>query len=638
MKPANMSTGLIRRNFRRVVPIIVSLIMLFGHVNGRGEGNSMQLIPSTAVKLHGEIGRRIDLTARQNILAIEDEGVFQAKFLKPFLKVDGKRLHSKEIMGEYVGLGKHLDGVARLAAYTQDERLLKLANNYFEQLLACQDTDGFIGWCDGQERNERLWTIHEASYLIHALVTKAQYFHDERSLKAACKLAQWIFDHAAQSKFGVHQIGLSSALARLYAVTRDERHLNWLRDVEGLIRLKGTLSSNSNGADAKPNSHVYSDLELSCAQLELMRVFPDRSGYSNHWITSLNSLFVQGGMLLPGTCTGTGEWGEYWNFQQKGEKFSETCATCYLIRLMHLLLANQGDSFYGDVMERAIYNGLFAAQSPDGRKLRYHTPFTGPREYFGDDTYCCPGNFRRLVGELPEMTSYLSDDGIAVNLYENSVLHFKHQKVDVQLTQTTDYPSSGTVKIAVEPAKSVAFSLSLRIPRWCPEAFVTINDEQPRTVTWGRFHAINRTWKTGDVVELRMPMPWRWVKGRMLQEGRVALMRGPVAFCFNRVNVEGYKDPDEGYKLTDDDYRRNLVLDLAILSRTVKDGTIRPNGLSATVKAWSLRQPIFQNPDITLTLKEFIDPNGQALYFVAKDQAKGNVVDDELIGPNVRRW
>ncbi len=633
-----MSTGLIRKHFRRVVPLIVPLIVLFGPIDGRGEGNSMQPIPSTAVKLHGEIGRRIDLTARQNILAIEDEGVFQEKFLKPFLKVDGKRIHSKEVWGEYVGLGKHLDGVARLAAYTQDERLLKLATNHFEQLLANQDTDGFIGWCDGQERNEKPWTIHEACYLIHALITHDHYFHDEGSLKAARRLAQWIFDHAAQSKYGVHQIGLASATARLYAVTRDEQYLNWLRDVEGLVRPTGTSSPSSNGADAKPGAHVYTDLEASCAQLELMQVLPDRSGYTTHWITSLNSLFVQGGMLLPGTCTGTGEWGEYWNFQQKGEKFSETCATSYLIRLMHLMLANQGDSFYGDVMERAIYNGLFAVQSPDGRKLHYHTPLTGPREYFSVDTYCCPGNFRRLVGELPEMTYYRNNDGIAVNLYESSVVHFKHLKVDVQLTQTTDYPSSGTVKIAVEPAKPIAFSLSLRIPRWCPEAVVVINDEQPQTVAGGRFHAINRTWKTGDVVELRMPMPWRWVKGRMLQEGRVALMRGPVAFCFTRVNVEGYKDPDEGYKLTEDDYRRNLVLDLASLSGTVKDETIRPNGLRATVKAWSLRQPIFQDPDMTLILKEFIDPNGQTMYFVAKDQTKGDVVDDELIGPNVRCW
>ena len=40
-----------------------------------------------------------------------------------------------------------------------------------------------------------------------------------------------------------------------------------------------------------------------------------------------------------------------------------------------------GDTHSGDIMERAIFNALFAAQSPDGRKIRYYTPFDGPRTY-----------------------------------------------------------------------------------------------------------------------------------------------------------------------------------------------------------------------------------------------------------------
>lgn len=633
-----VSTTLIHGKIRRAALLIACLLMLFGQVNGRGEETTMQPIAATAVKLHGEIGRRIDLTVQRNVLALEDEGVFREKFLKPFLKVDGKRIHSKEVWGDYVGLGQHLEGVVRLAAYTRNERLLKLKDDYFQLLLASQDPDGFIGWCDGQERNERPWIIHEACYLVHALVTDAQCFNEKRSLTGARKLMDWILANAPLSKQGVHQIGLASASVRLYAVSPDERYVNWLRDVEGLIQPSKTSAPAGNGAAAKPGFHVYTDLELTCAQLELMPAFPDRTAYSTHWLTSLSSLFVQGGMLLPGTCTGTGEWGEYWNFQQKGEKFSETCATCYLIRLMHLMLANQGDSFYGDVMERAIYNGLFAAQSPDGRKLHYHVPFTGPREYFSVDTYCCPNNYRRLLGQLPEMIYYQNKEGIAVNLYESSIMNFKQRGAEVQLIQTTDYPSSGTVKIEVKPARPVDFRLSLRIPRWCPEAVVVVKGELPQTVKGGQFHAINRTWQPGDVVELRMPLPWRWVKGRMLQEGRVALMRGPVAFCFKPVNVEGYQDPKEGYKLSEEDYRRNLVLDLGSLTEPIKDETLRPNGLCAKVKAWSLRQPLFQDPDMTLILKEFIDPNGQAIYFVPNDRAKGNVVDDELIGLNVRRW
>jgi hypothetical protein len=39
----------------------------------------------------------------------------------------------------------------------------------------------------------------------------------------------------------------------------------------------------------------------------------------------------------------------------------------------------------GDIKERAIYNVLFAAQDPAGRKIRSFTVFEGPRTYTSDD-------------------------------------------------------------------------------------------------------------------------------------------------------------------------------------------------------------------------------------------------------------
>ncbi len=68
-------------------------------------------------------------------------------------------------------------------------------------------------------------------------------------------------------------------------------------------------------------------------------------------------------------------------------------------------------------MDRTIYNTLFAAQSPDGRRLRYYSPVEGPRVYFEGDTYCCPCNYRRIVAELPQMVYYQQENGVTVNLY-----------------------------------------------------------------------------------------------------------------------------------------------------------------------------------------------------------------------------
>ena len=103
----------------------------------------------------------------------------------------------------------------------------------------------------------------------------------------------------------------------------------------------------------------------------------------------------------------------------------ETCETVYQILFFDQLLQLEGKPIYGDFMERTIYNTLFAAQSLDGRRLRYYAPMEGRREYFTADTYCCPCNYRRLISKLPAMIYYQSDKGVAVNLYTSSEADFK---------------------------------------------------------------------------------------------------------------------------------------------------------------------------------------------------------------------
>ena len=74
------------------------------------------------------------------------------------------------------------------------------------------------------------------------------------------------------------------------------------------------------------------------------------------------------------------EWANIVAYTQNGSgSISESCVTAYLIRWLGSLMRLEGDLRKGDVMERAIYNALFAAQSPSGRQIRYFTPFAGPR-------------------------------------------------------------------------------------------------------------------------------------------------------------------------------------------------------------------------------------------------------------------
>jgi DUF1680 family protein len=103
----------------------------------------------------------------------------------------------------------------------------------------------------------------------------------------------------------------------------------------------------------------------------------------------------------------------------------------------------------------------------------------------------------------------------------------------VKLKQETEYPWDGRVKITLESAPEGEFSLFVRVPGWAARATLTVNGA-PVDAPAGRYAEIRRSWKSGDVVELVLPMNARLVEAHPLVEearNQVAVMRGPLVYC-----------------------------------------------------------------------------------------------------------
>ena len=145
------------------------------------------------------------------------------------------------------------------------------------------------------------------------------------------------------------------------------------------------------------------------------------------------------------------------------------------------------------------------------------------------------------------------------------------------------------------------------------------SDESP---TWPA--EIKRLWKSGDTLTISMPMNWRFVRGRMIQEGRVALMRGPLLFTFSEErSAEVLKKCPQP---------RDLVLDPTSIGNPILDDSVRPNGKKVVVKAWTNPERTGDPVDVVLT--EFVDPNGIEVYFKIpnlNDTKSIRIVDDELL-------
>lgn len=567
------------------------------------------------VKVGGEMGRRIDVTANNNLLMIDVE----KDFLQPFA--------AKNQSSGYVGLGKLIDSLARMAAYNGDPKLVERKKKVVAAAIGFQEPDGYLGLLSPENRMWKLWDVHEMVYLVYGLSTDYRLFKDRASLEAAKNLADYII--AQWTVQPARELGEGTITTHM-AATGLERAFLSLAEQSGHAKYRQFCVEHRKlpewnldivrGRWGLIEGHAYAFMAHALAQTQLYRIRPDEKLLTQERKV-VDFLCGQNGLVITGACGDH----ECWHDTQQGTtNLGETCATAYLLRLLDDCLRREGDSRYGDIMERSVYNALFAAQSPDGRRIRYYSPFDGPREYFSGDTYCCPCNYRRIVAELPEMIYYRATEGVAVNLYTPSRAELElGDHGSLRLRQETHYPASGDISILVDPSQPVEFPLMLRIPRWCRESKVTVNGrpaaDRPKA---GGFFTIRRLWKSGDRVELGLAMPWRLVKGRQAQAGRVAVMRGPQVFCLSRTRNEKLKDVD----------LQLLTLDPRSIDGPLPDDSIHPDGIACKVKAWGPGKWYpHAAPDLELLLTEFPDPSGEATYFNVPNPNAEELVDDELM-------
>ena len=612
------------------------VLSLLGAVGDVSRAAVLAPVELRQVDVGGEIGRRINVTIRENLFALDIE----KDFLEPFRQRGQKP-------DRYVGLGKLIDSAVHFAAHTDDEKVKALKDHLVSELIKTQLPDGYIGVYDPQHRVKRMWDVHEIVYIIFGLVSDYHHFGNRASLEAAHKLGDYLMEHRPSVPviLNTRSLNIERAFLALYKATGQKQYLDYVCAGSSLRQWHQPVAG-----------HAYTFMNLCIAQLDLYHLQPDlanleilrqdlgqsydqadlaeaqiqvqdgsvvhldeivrgRQGLLRQSRRAVDYLVNRDGLVISGTCS----LAELFHDNQRcAGNLGETCATAYLIRLMGLLLEVEGDTIYGDVMERAIYNALFAAQSPDGRKLRYFCPLEGPRSYYLRDIYCCPNNFRRIVAELPGMIYYRSGNGLAVNLYTPSTAKVKLDKdLSVTVRQETDYPNSGRVTIHLDPSQSDEFPLQLRIPRWCGQASVAVNGKPVKKgIGGGNWFTIRRQWQPGDRVVLETPMRLRMVRGRKTQAGRVAVMRGPVLFCLNPQRQEGLDGKD----------LKGITLDPKSLGQVQEDSTIRPNGMACCVQAWSPGRDLKGPTDLDLVLTEYADPGGEATYF----RIPKSIVKDEL--------
>ncbi len=204
--------------------------------------------------------------------------------------------------------------------------------------------------------------------------------------------------------------------------------------------------------------------------------------------------------------------------------FETPCGSYAHFKITRYLLRITGDPQYGDSMERVLYNTVLGAKPirPDGTAF-YYADFTmtARKAYAKDKWHCCAGTLPQITADYG-ISSYLggvpagngaaaSDTGLTVVLFVPSRVVFQHAGGAVTLTQETMYPAVPTTVMKLTMEKDASFPLAVRIPAWAGAGTrVTVNGMRVAgEVKPGTFLRLERTWRTGDRVEMSFDMPLR---------------------------------------------------------------------------------------------------------------------------------
>ena len=177
-----------------------------------------------------------------------------------------------------------------------------------------------------------------------------------------------------------------------------------------------------------------------------------------------------------------------------------------------------------------MYNTILGALplQSDGRTFYYSDyNFQGKKVYSDHRWPCCSGTMPQVAADYRINTYLREGRDVFVNLYIPSTVRWTQDGAQVSLMQKGDYPYDSQVQLEVKTSKATTFAVNLRIPAWAEGASVSVNGKRA-TVAAGTFARVQREWKSGDRIELELPMKTRLEAIDTQHPDTVAVLVGPL--------------------------------------------------------------------------------------------------------------
>ena len=447
--------------------------------------------------------------------------------------------------------GHHLSAVSYMYLATGDARFKQRADYLVREMKEVQDKngDGYLGALEGlREAFAKLshGDIRSAAFDLNGLWSPWYTLHktfaglrdayrhtgNRTALDLEISYARWaegvlapLNDVQIARMLNTEHGGMNEVLADLYADTGDRRWLELSYRFEH-HEFTDALRRSQDNLSGKHGNCQIPKLIGSAA----------RYGYTGDTGDILAAAFFFDRVAQHHSyATGGHGLAEYFgNPDQLSTRVDgRTCETCNcynMLKLTRRLFSYRPDAFYSDFHERTLFNHILASIEPVSGKVSYMVPVgRGVQQEYQDpqhDFTCCCGTGMESHALHGDGVYYESDDTLWVNLFVPSTAQFTTGKV--QLTQETSFPDGDAATIRLAMPASKRFRLAIRRPAWAGDGFaVKVNGagmELPslaslragsaggrampaddRVLQPSTYVEINRTWKSGDRIEITIP-------------------------------------------------------------------------------------------------------------------------------------
>ena len=518
---------------------------------------SLTAFPVSAVQLLKGPFQQAQQTDLKYILQLDPD-----RLLAPFLKEAGIEPKKPNYGNwENTGLDGHIGGhylsaLAYMKAATGNKEVTRRLDYMIDWLDSCQRKNG-DGYISGVPNGKIIWKeISEGKinansfslnnrwvplYNIHKLFAGLRDAYlvggNNKAKNSLIKLSDWFIRlttnltaEQVQQMLRSEQGGINEVFADVAAITGDTKYMQMARKLSQKALLSPLLQAKDSLTGVHANTQIPKVIGFErIAEISGDTAWGRAADFFWNTVVYHRSVSIGGNSVREHFHPAT-DFSSMINDIQG----PETCNTYNMLRLTEKLFLSNPKSSYLDYYERAMYNHILSSQHPQGGFV-YFTPmrpqhyrvYSQPQESF----WCCVGSGLENHAKYGELIYAHNANDLFVNFFMASTLNWKEK--GLSLVQQTSFPYEETSTLKLKLNKPSSFSVHIRYPSWVKEGGmqVTVNGQKQKVVSDASgFVIVNRTWKTGDVIALRLPMQ---AKTEYLPDGSpwASFVYGPIVLA-----------------------------------------------------------------------------------------------------------